>query len=36
MLQRDYLVQMIQQFIQAIINSRTTSHQDPQLAADSL
>ena len=36
MLQRDYLVQMIQQFIQAIINSRTTSQQDPQLAADSL
>ena len=36
MLQRDYLVQMIQQFIQAIIKSRTTSQQDPQLAADSL
>lgn len=36
MLQRDYLVQMIQQFIQAIMRSRTTSQQDPQQAADSL
>ena len=36
MLQRDYLVQMIQQFIQAIMRSRTTSQQDPQQAAGSL
>lgn len=36
MLQRDYLVQMIQQFIQAIINSRKTAQTNPQMAADSL
>ena len=36
MLQRDYLMQMIQQFIQALINSRTTALQNPQQAADSL
>lgn len=36
MLQRDYLMQMIQQFIQAIINSRTTVQRNPQEAADSL
>lgn len=37
MLQRDYLMQMISQFIQAIIDSRKTAQQkNPQLAADSL
>ena len=36
MLQRDYLMQMIQQFIQAIINSRATAQRNPQEAADSL
>ena len=36
MLQRDYLVQLIQQFIEAIIRSRKVSVVDPQQAADSL
>jgi hypothetical protein len=37
MLQRDYLMQMISQFIQAIIDSRKTAQKkNPQLAADSL
>ena len=36
MLQRDYLMQMVQQFIQAIINSRATAQRNPQEAADSL
>lgn len=36
MLQRDYLVQLISQFIQAILNSRTTSKHDPQSAAEAL
>ena len=36
MLQRDSLVQLIQQFIEAIIRSRKVSVVDPQQAADSL
>lgn len=36
MLQRDYLVQLIQQFIQAIINSRIAAKHDPLSAAESL
>lgn len=36
MLQRDYLMQMIQQFIQAILNAHTTCEKSPQEAADSL
>ena len=36
MLQRDYLVQMISQFIQAIINAKKTAETDPKAAADSL
>ncbi len=36
MLQRDYLMQLIHQFIQAILNSRTTAERDPRAAADFL
>ena len=36
MLQRDYLVQMITQFVEAIIRTRTKENVDPQEAADSL
>lgn len=36
MLQRDYLVQMIAQFVEAIVRTRTKAKVDPQEAADSL